>query len=169
MAGLAVDNFVLSFAAAFGQLAGQAIDAARPRSMWYPQADEANSTAVYTVIRPYGMPPDPVGQILRQPTVSIQLDTRGKTSAAAVLGEAYRLSELLRDPDSDEGAPRCHWAIAGKRMASGAIADDADGSWLVNSVLFTSGPGLVSVDSDAGRFIATSNFDLVFYRVAAAA
>lgn len=162
MSGLAVDNFVLSFAVAFGQLAGAAIDAAKPRSMWLYQADEANSTAVYTVIRPYGMPPDPVGQILRQPAVSIQLDTRGKTSAAAVLGEAYRLNELLRDPDRSDGAPRCHWAIAGKRMASGAIEDDLE-SWLVNSVLFASGPGLTGVD-DQGRFVATSNFDLVFYR-----
>ena len=165
MSGLAVDNFLLSFAVAFGQLAGQAIDAVRPRSMWLYQAVEADSTGLYTVIRPYNMPADPVGQTGRQPSLSVQLDTRGMV-CGAVYAESARLAELLRDPAGGDGPPRWRWAVAGKKMIGGAIAADPAGSWIVNSVLPVSGPGLTGVD-DQGRFMASSNFDLVFYFSAA--
>jgi hypothetical protein len=159
VAATAINNFLLSFAAAVAALAPVEL-AGQPRELWVHNAVEDEATNPFTVLRIYrGSEPGAFAG-MRVALVSVQADTRGGDSQA-VLALAWKLHESLLD---DQGRPRMHWTIPGKRFAAdGSIEVDPGGAWHIRSVRFLNAPGVIGRD-EKDRWMATGNFDLDFER-----
>jgi hypothetical protein len=162
MAPTALTDFLRSLAAAIAAEAALEL-AGEPRSLWVHKAVEARSTAVYTTLRCYGGTEAGAFSGMRAAVALVQLETRG-TDDPAVLAQAWKVHESLLD---DEGRPRMHWAITGKRLNAGgtAIEDDPAGGWFVWVRQFINVPGILGRDDD-DRAIATGNVEIEFERQA---
>jgi hypothetical protein len=132
-----------------------------PRALWIHDAVEGagQTTDVYTVLRIYRGDEPGAFAGMRQPSVSVQADTRG-VDGSAVLARAWAIHESLLE--AVDGPPRLNWLFDGKRFnaTSGAVEADPDSPGWHAWVKRLAAPGIIGRDGE--RRIATGNFDVEF-------
>lgn len=151
------NNFLLSLAA---QMAADC-ELTLGETLTVHQADEkfASVATAYSTLRMYAG--GTASRMIQSPEAAIQIDTRGKIQAS-VLEQANTLYDWLLD---DNFVPRGQFALAGKKVVAGEVADDTI-SYEIH--LFRPGPrpGVVGLDENK-RSIAPFNFDVRVHAVEA--
>lgn len=158
-------NFLTSLAVAMGAAAAGTPAVAVGTNLFVNRAIEPSNSkdaAAYGVLRIYGGPKP--SELLPVSAVSVQaMVSCSRPSEALAL--AQRLFESLY-ADLYEGGPkrpRHNWAITGKKIVAGTVADDGEVTeWRVRLVVLQGPPGAISTDPTSGKENVAFNFDVRF-------